>query len=277
MSETAPIVEMERAGPVLIIRLASEKSNNSLSNAMREGLAEAFHEAVREPSVRAVLLTGKGPSFCAGGDLNALGQVRTDPWAVHRRFRTMGRWLLPMAQIEKPVVTAVRGFAVGGGFGLALLGDIVIASETAKFRASWLRLGILPDALALYSLPRLVGLAKAKRLFIAEETLNAQEARELDLVTEVVADAELDARARELAQSLAEGPVEVWGLTKLILARTFEHSMDDMFLLEGLGQVAAMSGPEFEARLGAIQRKENLKPTAGDLLRSASKKKSVAP
>jgi 2-(1,2-epoxy-1,2-dihydrophenyl)acetyl-CoA isomerase len=269
MSENTSIVETERAGSVLIIRLASETTRNSLSNPMRDGLSAAFGEAIRDRSVRTVCLMAKGPNFCAGGDLNALDAVRKDPFAVHRRFRDMGQWLLPMLRIEKPVVVAVRGFAVGGGFGLALLGDMVIASDTAKFRASWLRLGILPDALALYTLPRLVGLAKAKRLFIAEETLGAEEARALDLVTEVVADDALEARALQLAASLAEGPAEVWGLTKLILARTFENSIDDMFLFEGLGQVVAMGGPEFEARLGAMQRKEPIPPSAGDLLRAA--------
>jgi 2-(1,2-epoxy-1,2-dihydrophenyl)acetyl-CoA isomerase len=277
MSETTPIVETERVGSVLIIRLAAEKTFNALSNAMRDGLAAAFGEAVREPSIRAICLTARGPAFCAGGDLNALNEVRKDPWAVHRRFRDMGRWLLPMLRIEKPVVTAVRGYAIGGGFSLALLGDIVVASDTAKFRASWMRLGILPDVLALYMLPRLVGLAKARKMFIAEETLSAEEAKALDLVTEVVPDGGLDQRALELAQSLAEGPAEVWGLTKLILSRTFESSLDDMFLFEGLGQVVAMGGPEFESRLGATLRKEAMTPSIGDLLRAATKKKPGAP
>jgi len=272
MTDNTPIVETERVGSVLVIRLASEKTRNSLSNAMRDGLAAAFGEAIQDRSVRTVCLMAKGSNFCAGGDLKALDAVRKDPFAVHRRFRDMGQWLLPMMRIEKPVVVAVRGFAVGGGFGLALLGDMVIASKTAKFRASWLRLGIMPDALALYTLPRLVGLAKAKRMFIAEETLDAEQARALDLVTEVVEDDALEARTLQLAASLAEGPAEVWGLTKLILARTFENSIDDMFLFEGLGQVVAMGGSEFDARLSAAQRKEASPPSAGDLLRAAETK-----
>jgi 2-(1,2-epoxy-1,2-dihydrophenyl)acetyl-CoA isomerase len=276
MNANTSIVETERAGQVLIIRLASEKTSNSLSNAMRDGLAAAFAEAVRDPSVRVVCLTAKGPNFCAGGDLNALNEVRKDPWAVHRRFRDMGQWLLPMQRIEKPVVVAVRGFAVGGGFGLALLGDMVVASETAKFRASWMRLGIMPDALALYTLPRLVGLAKARKIFLAEQTLSAEEAQRLDLVTEIVPDAALEQRALQLSQALAEGPAKVWGLTKLILSRTFENGLDDMFLFEGLGQVVAMGGPEFESRVEAMMRKEAVKPSVGDLLRTAAKEKAGA-
>lgn len=271
MNETAPVVESERAGPVLIIRLASEKTGNSLSNAVRDGLSAAFEQAIRDNSVRTVCLLAKGQNFCAGGDLNALNEVRKDPWAVHRRFRNMGRWLLPMMRIEKPVIAGVRGYAVGGGFGLALLGDMVIASDSAKFRSSWMRLGIMPDAMALYTLPRLIGLAKARRMFLGEETLTAQEARKLDLVTEIVSDSELDQRTLQLAQSLADGPAEVWGLTKLILQRTFESDMDDMLLFEGLGQVVAMGGPEFESRLTATMKKESIKSSVGDLLRAEKK------
>jgi 2-(1,2-epoxy-1,2-dihydrophenyl)acetyl-CoA isomerase len=132
----------------------------------------------------------------------------------------------------------------------------------------------MPDALTMYTLPRMVGMAKARKIFLLEETLSAQEAMDLDLVAEVVADADVDTRGLALAQSLAEGPSDVWGLTKLVLSRTFETNMDDMFLLEGLGQVVAMGGPEFGARAQATLRKDSLKPSAGDLLRQARVKRS---
>lgn len=261
-------VETERVGAVLVIRLASEATRNALSNEMRQALSEAFALAVREREVRAVCLSARGPNFCAGGDLKALDAVRKDPWAVHQRFRDMGQWLLPFMRIEKPVVASVRGHVVGGGFGLALAADMVIASDTARFMASWARLGVMPDVLTMYTLPRLIGLAKARKLFIADEALTAQQALDLDLVTEVLPDAELDSRALELAQSLAEGSAQVWGLTKLVLARTFESSIDDMFLLEGLGQVVAMGGPQFEDSLQAFFDKRPAKPSTGDLLRA---------
>lgn len=266
MKEQTRLVETELKHSVAIIRLSSEKTRNALSNDLRDQLATAILDAARDRDVRAVFLTARGPNFCAGGDLKTFTTMHSDPWAVHRRFRDMGRWLLPLMRIEKPVVVGVRGHAVGGGFGIALAGDMIFASETAKFTASWMRLGLLPDALTLYTLPRLIGLARARRMFIANETLTAKAAQDLGLVTEVLADDELDERAFEFARTLAEGPAEVWGLTKLILARTFESSMDEMFLLEGLGQIPAMGGPEFTERLAATLEKRPLGPSVGDLL-----------
>lgn len=268
MNQDTQFVETERAGAVLIVRLASEKTRNALTNGMRRELARIFSEAAGDHEIRAVYLTAKGPNFCSGGDIKATQEMRKDPWAVHHRFRDMGRWLLPLMRIEKPVLVGVRGHVVGGGFGLALAGDMVIASDTAKFAASWMRLGIMPDVLTLYTLPRLIGLAKARKLFIADAALSAHEAHELDLVTEVVSDSELDERAMIIAQSLAEGPAEVWGLTKLVLSRTFETGLDDMFLFEGLGQVVAMGGPEFEDRVQTLLEKRPQKPSTGDLLRT---------
>jgi 2-(1,2-epoxy-1,2-dihydrophenyl)acetyl-CoA isomerase len=170
-------------------------------------------------------------------------------------------------RIEKPVLVGVRGYVVGGGFGRMLAGDMVIASQTTRFMASWMRLGIMPDGLTLYTLPRLIRLAKARKLFIADEALSAKEALALALVTEVIPDEELDARGLTIAQSPADGPAEVWGLTNMVLARTFETGIDDMFLLEGLGQVLAMGAPEFDERVQTLLDKRPQKPSTGDLLR----------
>ncbi|MFT3816579.1 MAG: enoyl-CoA hydratase/isomerase family protein [Rubrivivax sp.] len=271
MDKQVELVEIERKDAVAIVRLNAEHTRNSLSNGMRAALAAALAQVGADTEVRAVYLTSRGPNFCSGGDLRALDEVRDDAWAVHRRFRDMGRWLLPFMRIEKPVIAGVRGYAVGGGFGLALAADLVIASDTAKFMASWMRMGIMPDALAMYTLPRLIGLAKARRLFITEEALDPFQAQELDLVAEVVPDDQLDARGIELAQAFAAGPADVWGLTKLVLSRTFETGIDDMFLLEGLGQVVAMGGPEFGQRLRGFLDKQPPRPSVGDKLKQRGK------
>lgn len=247
-------VEVEQDGGVLIVRLAAEKSRNSLTTEMRDGLARIFSDAAADHSVRAVYLCGKGPSFCAGGDLNML-QTQAQPWTVHRRFRALGRWYLPLLRFEKPVVGGVRGYAVGGGMGLALACDLVVASETAKFMAGFFRLGAVPDLMMMYTLPRLIGLAQARNFLFTNGTFDAQRALELGLAAEVTPDDELDARGLELAHSLANGPTETMGLAKMIMGRTFETNLDDSFLMEGLGQALAMSGAEFQEGLSALVNK----------------------
>jgi len=217
---------------------------------MREQLGAAIALAEREPGIRAVFLTGDGPTFCSGGDLNHL-RTACDPWTVHRRFRNLSRWLTPLITLDKPVVVGVNGHAVGGGMGLALTGDVVIAGESAKFMSGFFRLGVVPDIAVMYHLPRLIGMARAKNFLFSGGTYSAQEAAELGLVSKVVADADLYDAGLTEARRLAEGPAEVMGLAKAVMARSFETSLHDMLAFEGFGQVLAMSNPEFREGLNA--------------------------
>lgn len=244
------LVATQRDGDVLIIRLANPESRNSMTTDMREQLGAAIALAEREPAIRSVFLTGDGPTFCSGGDLNHL-RTACDPWTVHRRFRNLSRWLTPLITLDKPVVVGVNGHAVGGGMGLALTGDVVIAGESAKFMSGFFRLGVVPDIAVMYHLPRLIGMARAKNFLFSGGTFSAQEAADLGLVSKVVADAELYEAGLQEARRLAEGPAEVMGLAKAVMARSFETSLHDMLAFEGFGQVLAMSNPEFREGLSA--------------------------
>ena len=244
------VVKTAREGSVLVIRLSSPESRNSLTTELREQLGDAVEMAAQDSSVRAVYLTGEGPSFCAGGDFKML-QTQCDPWPVHRRFRNLSRWLTPLITLDKPVVVGVRGHAVGGGMGLALTGDVVIAGESAKFMSGFFRLGTIPDIGMMYHLPRLIGMARAKNFLFSGATLLAKEALELGLVAKVVADEQLDAAGLEEAARLAAGPAEVMGLAKTLMARSFETTLHDMFAFEGFGAALAMSNPEFREGLAA--------------------------
>lgn len=248
------MVKIEREGAVLVIRLASPESRNCLTMELRQQLGEAVEMAEQDASVRAVYLTGEGASFCAGGDFKML-QSQSDPWPVHRRFRHLSRWLVPLITLDKPVVVGVRGHAVGGGMGLALTGDVVIAGESAKFMSGFFRLGTVPDLGMMYHLPRLIGMARAKNFLFSNGTMLAQEALELGLVANVVSDDKVDAAGMEQACRLAAGPAEVMGLAKSLMARSFETSLQDMFAFEGLGAALAMSNPEFREGLAATVAK----------------------
>lgn len=244
------VVKIERDGQVLVIRLNSPENRNSLTAELREQLGEAVAQAESDRAIRSVFLTGEGPIFCSGGDLRML-KTACDPWPVHRRFRGLSRWLTPLITLDKPVVVGVRGQAVGGGMGLALTGDVVIAGESAKFVSGFFRLGVVPDIGTMYHLPRLIGMARAKSFLFGGGTMSAQEAHSLGIVAKVVADDQVDAACMEEAMRLANGPSDVMGLAKTLMARSFETSLQDMFAFEGLGQALAMSSPEFREGLDA--------------------------
>src|SRR6266851_4045811 len=153
------LVSATQQGPVLVIRLSSPENRNSLTTALRQQLGDAVELAEGDRTVRSVFLTGEGPTFCSGGDFKMF-QTESSPWHVHRRFRNLSRWLTPLITLDKPVVVGVRGHAVGGGVGLALTGDVVIAGEGAKFVLSFFRIGVVPDVGLMYHLPRLIGMAR---------------------------------------------------------------------------------------------------------------------
>lgn len=249
------LVSSAMEGSVLVIRLCSPENRNSMTMELREQLGGAVEVAERDRSVRAVYLTADGPTFCSGGDLKML-QTTCDPWPVHRRFRNLSRWLTPLITLDKPVVVGVRGAAVGGGMGLALTGDVLIAGESAKFVSGFFRLGVVPDIATMYHLPRLIGMARAKNFLFSGGTLSAQEALDLGLVAKMVPDDQVDAAGLAEAARLAQGPAEVMGLAKTLMARSFETTLVDMLAFEGLGQALAMSNPEFrEGLAAAVERR----------------------
>jgi 2-(1,2-epoxy-1,2-dihydrophenyl)acetyl-CoA isomerase len=251
---TAKHIETRIDQSVLEVRFTNEKSRNSLTAEMRAQLAEITTSAAQNPDVRAIYITGQGSAFCSGGDLNML-KNEWDPWAVHRRFQKLGAWFLDFLQIPKPVIVGVNGVAVGGGMGLALAGDLIYAAEEASFVPGFFRLGTVPDIGTMYTLPRLIGMARAKRFLFGNEPMTAREAYDIGLVAKVMPKAELDAACLEKARKLAQGPATVIGLSKMIMARSFETGLNEMFLFESFGQSLAMSSGEFHEGLAALMEK----------------------
>lgn len=251
MNTPRRLVNTERRNATLIIRLMDPSTRNSLTNELRAELGAAVAQAQSDNQVRAVYLTGSGPTFCAGGNLQSLKE-ESDPWSVHRRFSRLPQWLFPLLWLDKPVVVGVNGHAVGGGMGLALTGDWLIAAESAKFMSGFFRLGVIPDIGMMYHLPRLVGMARAKKFLLGQKELSAREAEDWGLVAQVVPDDRLEEAGLAEAERLAAGPADAMGLAKRLMARSFETSMLDMFAYEGFGQILAMTSPEFREGLEAL-------------------------
>lgn len=256
-----PHLETERQGPVLIIRLANEAARNSLTREMRFSLRDVVREIEDDHTVRAVYLTAKGPTFCAGGDLRMLTDAN-DPWPVHRRFRHAASLFPPLMTLNRPVVCGVRGVAIGGGMGLALMSDLIVVGESAQFSAGFFRLGAVPDCLTLFTLPRAIGLNRTRNFVYTNGTWTATEIVDNGLALKVVPDGQVDAEGIALAERLASGPAEVMGVAKQLLLKSFESSLNELMDYEDFGQVLAMSSVEFREGLAALVEKRPSDPAA---------------
>lgn len=259
MTSTYPHLRTERDGSVLIIRLANAEASNSLSREMRYSLRDVVREIEEDHTVRAVYLTGEGRNFCAGGDLKMLTHA-SEPWPVHRRFRHAASVFPPLLQLNRPLVCGVRGAAVGGGMGLALMSDLIIVGASARFSAGFFRLGAVPDCLTLFTLPRAVGLSRARNFIYTNGSWNAEEIVENGLALKVVPDNEVDREGIALARTLAAGPAEVMGVAKQLMLKSFESSVHELMDYEGFGQVLAMSSAEFREGLEALVEKRPSNP-----------------
>jgi enoyl-CoA hydratase/carnithine racemase len=201
---------------VLELRLARPERRNALDEAMLDALRAALEEAATDAGVGAIVLTGEGSAFCAGADL-----ARFDRDVDGRSFRFDSHRLTALIElierIEKPVVAAVNGVAVGFGVQLALACDLRVGATSARFLFSEGRLGLLPTHGGVARLVKLVGLARARDLLLSSRAVSAGRAHVLGLLTEVVPDDELPERTRALvADALTRAP-QSYGLTKRVL------------------------------------------------------------
>ena len=256
MAEPSVVVTME--GQVAVLRLNEPKSMNALSAGVREALTRDVHRLLDDPTVRCLLVTGTDGAFCAGGDIRNMDDRRpTDTRArMHRHYRG---WASRLLKAEKPVVMAVNGAAAGAGVSLALMGDIIIAARTAYFTTAFSKLGVVPDLGLVATLPRAVGMARARDMLLTSRKVPADEALQMGLVARVTEPAELMPVALEAAQALANGPTMSLGLIKRLLQRAYDHSIDEFLEAEGFAQAVAMTTQDFEEGLAAFKAKRKPK------------------
>ena len=180
----------EKHGGVALLTMNRPEIMNALEAALARDLVSALREAAADDEIGSIVLTGTGKSFSSGGDLGRLMQgfdlLEGRRWLQEGYAQLMG-----LLKVRKPVIAAVNGYAVGAGFSLALLCDLIIAADTAKFGMAFIKVGAVPDCGALYFLPRLVGLPKAKELVFTGANIDAAEAYRIGIVNRVVPAAEL--------------------------------------------------------------------------------------
>ena len=229
-------VELTIDGAVAKITLNRPDRLNALNIEMRDLLGQYFHRVRTDAAVRAIVVTGAGRGFCSGADIGGMGGDH-DLSAGRLRFQQGGQaFIRTLHAIEKPVIAAVRGPAVGIGWSIALACDLIVASKTARFSQIFRNIGLAPDGGAIWFLARRIGMPRIKELVFSGRFVGAEEALALGLVNEVVEDDRLDARAEALAAELAEGPTFALGLAKMLCNAAAAPSLDDYLAIESLVQ-----------------------------------------
>jgi 2-(1,2-epoxy-1,2-dihydrophenyl)acetyl-CoA isomerase len=251
-------VVISRKGGVALIRLNEPKSMNALSAGIREGFYGALPGLLEDPEVRCIVITGTGDAFCAGGDIRNMG-VKPAPAIRSRMQNSHGRFISRLLKAEKPVITAVNGAAAGAGFSLALLGDVILASRSAYFLTAFSRLGACPDLGLLATLPRAIGMARAKDILLTSRKVTADEAWQMGLVSRVVEPAALLDTAMETAEALAAAPTVTIGLIKRLLLRAYDTSIDEFLDQEAFAQAIAQSTEDFIEGVEAFRGKRKPK------------------
>ena len=203
-----------------LICLNRPEDGNAITLEMAGELLAVAKRCEEDPEIRAVVLTGRGRMFCAGGDLKTFAvQGKQVSFYMEQVIQAFHEAILRFTWMDAPLVGAINGTAAGGGLSLALIPDIAVAGESAKFTVAYTKVGLTLDGGSSYFLARLVGLRRAKEMALLNPVLAAREALEWGLVNRVVADEQVLGTALEIAAELAKGPTKAYGETKrLILA-----------------------------------------------------------
>jgi 2-(1,2-epoxy-1,2-dihydrophenyl)acetyl-CoA isomerase len=240
------------------IRLNRPAKRNPWDAELRKDLMQVLEQVREDQSIRSLVIAGTPGAFCAGGNLNMLkANTAKGPDFHQQRLKSGLRVVDDLLNISRPVIAVVDGPAFGAGFSLALMADMVLVSPKARFAMSYLKLGVVPDLGAMYLLPRVVGIQRAKELIFSMRELGAEEAVELGIAMEVHPSDSIEARAREIAQSLANASPAAVGLTKAALNASLDTDRQTMFTLEAHSQAAAYGAHEPMVAIDAMLAKQS--------------------
>lgn len=247
------VLDLHVADGVATLQMNRPDARNALSAEMKEALADAAQRVAADPAVRAVVLTGSGGTFCAGGDLRGMEAVRSqmavEGW--RDRMRAMHPLIRTLIELDKPLVAAVDGAAYGAGFSLALMADFVLATPRARFCLSFMRVGLVPDFAAMYTLPRVVGVQRARELMLSAREVGADEALRLGLAMELHAPEALLPRAQALARSFTGASPLAVGLVKAEVGMSLATDLRTLLASEADHQALCF---ETETHRSAVRR-----------------------
>ena len=233
---------LELDGSVATLTLNRPDAANAFHIELAHEFMLAAIECDENPEIRALILTGAGRMFCAGGDLKSFAGYGEQ---ISAKLKEITAYLHSassrLTRMRAPVISAVNGVAAGAGFSIAVASDLVVAAESAKFTMAYTAAGLSPDGSSSYFLPRLIGLRRTQELMLTNRRLSAREALDWGLVNTVVPDDELMKHVTDQARILASGATRAYGTVKKLLVETFGQSLEGQMELEARG-IASMAG-----------------------------------
>jgi 2-(1,2-epoxy-1,2-dihydrophenyl)acetyl-CoA isomerase len=250
---------LDQQAAVLWIRLNRPQARNGIDAVMRDELSSALVTADRDKGVRAIVITGEGPDFCTGADLAASGPAPENPLDYRTPMLPYQDLFRQLWELETPVVSAVRGRVAGTGWLLALLADLVVASDTAKWTHVFTRRGMAPHAGDPFFLPRILPFHVLNEIALLGDTITSADLHRWGAVNRLVPDAEVEKTAAELAGRLAAGPTLSLGQAKRLYRRSLVSDMSTAFAEEAAA-IAMLSQTE-DREEGTRSLMEGRRPT----------------
>lgn len=247
---------------VATLTMNRPEARNALSMEMRSMLSDKLHDCESDPSVRCVVLKGKGDHFMAGGDVKSFQDIAgVTKEQAHKMFlhriHDLHTIMYAMRRMPKPILASVSGAAAGAGVSIAMACDLVIAAESAFFTLAYVNIGTSPDGSSTYFLPKTVHLKKAMEMALLGDRYTAKQAQEMGMVNFVVPADQLAAETDKLATRLANGPTRAMGNAKRLLYASYENDFEKQLQMEAERFADSATGPDFmEGVMAFVQKRK---------------------
>jgi 2-(1,2-epoxy-1,2-dihydrophenyl)acetyl-CoA isomerase len=251
-------INLEMRGSVGVVTLNRPDSLNALTTQVGQEFLAAIAEALGN-GARAIIVTGAGRAFCAGGDLREMQKIAAQEGKVEAFFDEplglLNECILLIRRSPVPFIAAVNGAASGGGCNLALACDLVIAGESARFNQAFIKIGLVPDCGGTFILPRLVGWKRASELMMTGDVISANQALEMGMINAVVSDQDLSIEAMAMAEKLAQAPTAAMGRIKELLEASATNDYGRQLELERKAQIQSGQTKDFREGVAAFLEK----------------------
>ena len=259
------LLEKDKDTHIARLTLNRPDRRNALNDVMQDELGDALEDVDADDSVRVLIITGAGNSFCAGGDLAALrggsepsSWVSDNPDEIRRAFNRTQRFMLALQRLEKPVIAMVNGVAVGAGLDLAAGCDIRIGTPRTRFMCAYIKIGLFPGFGGTWLYPRVLGsLGKAAEMLFTGDFMEADEAKQLGFLNKLVDEEDLENEVMVMAKKIADGPPIAIRLSKLMLYKGLEFDLETAMKMAAAAETITLSSKDHLEGADAFREKRN--------------------